>query len=494
MPPEMTSTLEPTPEVTASTSAVAPKRRRGAVVSILPLVLLAGVFVVLVRFASTPLHNSDTFFHLRFGHEFLAGNWSLGDPGSVSTFATRDWVPTQWLPQLVMARTEDWFGLAGVAWLAGLQFLGLAVALYAAARRWADPIVASPLVLVALIASGSGMSMRPQVISYLLVAVTTAAWLRASETRRAPWWLVPLTWMWAMCHGMWPVGIVLGLVAVTGMALDRKVGGAGLARMAAVPVLSLVASCLTPVGPGLFSAVLLVNSRAQYFSEWGPPDFTSINCLALLALLAGTLLAMLRRREALPWTQVLLVLLALGWAVYSLRTVPVAAATLVPLAAMALQADIGERTRVSRGERVFVAGAFVAALAVLALLVPRTADEPAPQPDWVDPALSSLPAGTKILDESVAGGYLMWRYPALDLMMHGYGDTYTDAELQRNVDISSLRPGWDDLVRDSDVAYALLPPESLLAYALREQEGWTVLHDAPDVQMLQPPDGWMTGD
>ena len=36
-------------------------------------------------------------------------------------------MPTQWLPQIVMAQIEEWFGLPGVAWLAGLLFLTLAL-------------------------------------------------------------------------------------------------------------------------------------------------------------------------------------------------------------------------------------------------------------------------------------------------------------------------------------------------------------------------------
>jgi hypothetical protein len=171
----------------------------------------------------------------------------------------------------------------------------------------------------------------------------------------------------------------------------------------------------------------------------------------------------------------------------------VAAAMLVPLAAMSLQTGIGDRTPVTRGERAFVGGGLVAALLALAVLVPSTADRPAPEPAWVEPALSALPEGTKILDESSFGGYLMWRYPQLDLMMHGYGDTYTTGELQRNVDVEALNPGWDDLVRESRVEYAVLDPNSVLAYALREQEGWTVVHGDSEVQMLAPPPGWMAG-
>ena len=58
----------------------------------LPALTLLGVLVVAVARAARPLTNPDTYFPLRFGAEFLAG-WSLRDPGSVSTSATRDWLP-----------------------------------------------------------------------------------------------------------------------------------------------------------------------------------------------------------------------------------------------------------------------------------------------------------------------------------------------------------------------------------------------------------------
>src|SRR4051812_37668274 len=121
-----------------------------------PLVML-GILVSLVLNCARPLTNTDTYFHLRFGEEFLHG-WSLRHPGSVSTFATRDWVPTQWLSEIVMARTEDWFGLAGVAWLSGLLQLTLFLTLYVVCRDRAEPLVAAALTAVALIAMQSGLS------------------------------------------------------------------------------------------------------------------------------------------------------------------------------------------------------------------------------------------------------------------------------------------------------------------------------------------------
>lgn len=457
--------------------------------SALAAAALLTVVLRLLFLASQPLSNLDTYFHLRFGHELLTGAWSLRDPGSVSTFATADWVPTQWLPQVVMAQAEDWFGLPGVAWLAGLQFLTLALALYLACRRYAEPLVAALLVGAALVACTPGMSMRPQQISYVLVVVTAALWLRARDTGRVPWVLVPLICVWTMCHGMWPVGIVLGAVAVAGLALDRSATGARLARMAAVPVLSALAALLTPVGPGLYGAVLQVGSRAEYFYEWGPPDFTRGYCLVLLGLLALTVVPRVRRGP-LPWFDVLLIGLAAGAAVYSLRTVPVSACLAAPLAALALQPALGARPAVRRPERLLVLGGYAAALVALALVVPHTADRPRETPSWLDPELSALPAGTPLVGDQAWGGYLMWRFPQLDLVSHGYGDTFTDAELERNADLAGARSGWVELLRGTGARYAVLPPGAPLAYGLRELEDWTVVQRDDDLELLRAPEDW----
>jgi hypothetical protein len=451
---------------------------------------MAGVYVAMVRLGSFPLGNFDTYFHLRFGHEFLTGAWSLRHPGSVSTFATQDWVPTQWLPQVVMAQTEEWFGLPGVAWLSGLLFLTLGVSVYWACRRQAEPIVAVLLVFLTLVACTPGMSMRPQQISYILVVVTTAAWLKARETGRAPWLLVPITWVWTMCHGMWPVGIVIGVAAVVGLALDRRHPPRVLLRMLAVPVLSAVASLLTPVGPGLFGAVLQVNSRAKYFYEWGPPDFTEFYAVVLLVMFALAVVPRVRRGP-IAWSDLVLIGLAALWAVYSLRTVPVAACMIAPLAAAAVQPSLGARPRVLRPERVLLVAGYVLSLAALAVVVPHTADQPRETPAWVDGALGDLPEGTKLVNDGGYGGYLMWRFPQLDLLMHGYGDTYTDDELERNADIDAVRGGWVELLKDTEVEYAVLPPNSPLAYNLREIQHWVVVHHSDDLEMLTAPPGWL---
>lgn len=470
-------------DVDEETSLVSVVARR-----VVPVALLVGLFAVLARVAAQPLSNGDTFFHLRFGHEFLTGAWSLSDPGSVTSLGTARWTPTQWLPQLVMAQLDSWWGLPAVAWFNGLQLLALAVTIYWCARRWSEPVVAAPVTLFAVIAAGPGLSMRPQVMSYLLAAVTVTVWMAVRESGRTPWPLVPLTWFWATYHGMWPIGVVIGLVAVTGLGLDGAARGRALLRHLAVPLLSLLAAGLTPVGPRLYAAVLQVGSRGRYFSEWGPPELTQPNAIALLVLLATTVLVAARRGDT-SWTRLLLLAVTVACAVYSNRTVPVAAAMAAPLAAHALQQLVGRRTRPARPERVLVVGSALVTLAVLAVVTPHTSSEPAPQPSWVRPTLSAMPAGTRILDDSVYGGYLMWAYPQLDVVMSGYGDIYTDDEIKRNYDIEAVAPGWDRLVRQTGAEVAMVSSRSSFGYAL-EQAGWTRTREDDDVLLLQAPAGW----
>jgi hypothetical protein len=330
---------------------------------------------------------------------------------------------------------------------------------------------------------------RPQVLSYLFAAVVVGAWLRTLDDGRVRWWLVPLVWLWAMVHGMWPVALLVSALATVGLALDRRPRGT-VVRAAAVTAASAVAAALTPVGPSLYGAVVTVGARRSYFAEWLPPSWADPQSLTFAALLAATLIAMWRRGRN-TWTETFLIALAGVFAAYADRTVPVGAAMLAPLAAAPLQALFGPRTRVQRAERWAVGGGALAALVALALVVPHTSDQPPAMPAWADAAVDRLPPGTKVLNDWNLGGYLMWRYPRLDLMMHGYGDTFTTAELDRNIGLLMVEPGWQSDLRASGARVALLRPQSLLASELRV-EGWQVVHTSDSLVMLRAPAGWVS--
>ena len=351
-------------------------------------------------------------------------------------------------------------------------------------------MVVAFVVPVTLAACWPALSMRPQVLSYAFMAVAVHAWWRAAETGARPWLLVPLTWFWAMWHGMWPFALVAGVVGVVACVLHRRPGRSEVVRQLGVLLGCAIAGAITPVGPGLYPAVLTVAGRARFFAEWGPPDFTSANGAALALLAAPALLVWLRRGTT--WPGALFLGLGLALALYSNRTLPLAAVTLAVVAATALQQLLSSASVTpSRRELGLGAAAGVLGLAVLAVLTPRTAD--GPDDDLVsaevEAALDDLPAGTAVLNDWGDGGYVMWAHPQLDLVMHGYGDTFTTAELQRNSDILDLERGWQDLVRSTGAEVAFLPTDQPLTAAL-EDAGWRVVDGDDDVELLTAPDDW----
>src|SRR5690606_37331384 len=96
-------------------------------------------------------------------------------------------------------------------------------------------------------------------------------------------------------------------------------------------------------------------------------------------------------------------------------------------------------------------------------------------------------AGTKVLNDWPSGSYVLASHPDLQLVMHGYGDVFTDAELARNAELVRTEPGWDDVVAGLDADVALLDPDTSLGYAVEHQLGWTRIEGDDDFVLLQPP-------
>lgn len=384
-----------------------------------------------------------------------------------------------------MAWVAEHFGLAGVAWLSGLWFVALLIAVYGVCRRRSPALVAAVLTALVLFACSSGLSARPQVLSYILIAVTVDLWLRTSEDGRIRWWLIPLAWLWAMTHGMWLLGVVTSFAAAVGLSLDRRETlGDAHRRIFLVPLGMLIAGGLTPAGPDLYRSVFLVGSRSSIFSEWQPPNFAT-PAVAVLGVMLGLAVVLAVRRGHSSWLFTAFIALACAWAIYVERTVPVAAVTVAPLLALQLRDFVPDREPV-RGERWWVTGLAAASLAILLATAPMAAR--IHQPRWVDPALTVLPGGTAVLADWAPAGYLSWAYPNLAPVMTGYADMYTDSELERFVRLKSLDPGWDHIVASYGAHVAILDPHLPLAYALQKTLHWRVLHRSHDVEMLVAPD------
>ncbi|MFC5728370.1 MULTISPECIES: hypothetical protein [Nocardioides] len=439
--------------------------------------------------AKQPFRAFDTYFHLRFGDEFR-GSWSISDPGQPSTASTNDWLPTQWLAQVGLSLVSDSLGTTGLVIVFAALVSALAAGTYLLVRSWASLPAATIVTPIVLLACLPSVSLRPQMLSFLFATVVVASWAGVRRSRRVPWWLVPLGWLWAVCHGMWILGVAMSLVLAVAVCVERRAGRRETLLMLSVPAGMLLAVCLTPAGPRLIASVLLVNSRAEYFREWGPPDLASAVGIPV-TLLLFTAVLLTARRGHLASVDVALLGLGTVFSLYSLRTLPLAAVVLAPLVGSELSRLRAQRTvrrtALGRPELTVVAG-LSTLLVILAPLLPDSGrDEAAEQLAAFDARLEALRPGEVVLTDRVSGAVLLWTHPELDVPIHGYGDVYTDDELESYRVLVKVAPGWERTLSDLRPSAAVMPDDLPLTHALLQQ-GWSVTQQEQELLYLSPPE------
>ncbi len=391
-----------------------------------------------------------------------------------------------------MAKFEDWFGLPGVAWLAGVGYLAFVVAVYLLCRRRADMLVSVTVTGAVVVASASVLSARPQLLSLLVFAWVAERWTVAARTGRPPWVLVPVTWVWATAHGLWSAGVLLGVVMTVGVVADSPGQRRRALRLILVPVLSLVAAALTPVGPRLLASQFAVSARSSMITEWAATSFRTPDAFAVAAM-AGVLLLLWTRTGRLPWTKVLVFLMACGWAMLVTRLVPFAALLLAPLLAEALTSLRAGRVVTPgavRAERITLVTAPAVLLGAMALVVPHTATRPGDVPAHLAPRLERLAPGSAVLVEDPVGSWIEWRFPALSPTFDGMLDAYPIDYLKRLKAFHDVRPGWKHFVHDTGARDAVLPRGSAVSAAMQHRLGWrAVQRDGAWVYLVAPDGG-----
>lgn len=459
---------------------------------------IAALLILMTRltyFAAQPLSNADTWFNLRLGRD-LGAPWDWSDPPSWSTYATADWVPTQPLAAIVMSAVEQVAGIPGIAWLYGVGLLAFLLTVYGICRAQASPLVAALGTCLAMIGASGSLSARPQLISLILVPLVVHVWLRTEQDGRPRWWLIPLTWVWAMCHGFWIVGVAIGFVVVAGMMVDGRPGRRGrrgrhgrrdAARLALVPLVSLVVAALTPVGPRLLLTPFAVSDRSELISEWQRASFASLEPwpAAIMVVLAAGILA---SRKMLTVPEALLLLMAVGGIFLNGRTVALAGLIAVPMFVRALQEQVSfpvdHASRRVELRRLWLAGAAMAV--VLGVVVPHTADEPSDVPAAFSARLSTVGEGETILNDPSAGSWLVWRNPQVNVVVDGLFDAYPVGYLRRTHRAMQAQPGWEGYVARADPVLAVLESREPLVDALQE-DGWTLVDEDGGYVLLEPP-------
>jgi hypothetical protein len=295
--------------------------------------------------------DGDAARHLTVGSYILDTGGIPREDVFSYTMSGAPFVPYEWLAEVASALSYRWAGLAGPVALHGIV-IGLTFVVLLAQLRARGHAALLALGVTALAVGISSMHWiaRPHAFTFLGAAVFAAVldgWQGGRRSHR--WlWLLPVSMiLWANLHGGFLVGLVLlGIY-----------GGADLLRWAAGPraivpaaarhlrelllpaLATLAATLLTPAGPGLLGHVtgyfgnrILVDRTAEYTSPNFHDPAYRLFLLTIVVLLATV--AWSRRRPQLH--EGLLALVFLGFALYSLRNIPLFGIVTAPLLAAQL--------------------------------------------------------------------------------------------------------------------------------------------------------------
>jgi len=462
------------------------------------------VVVVLAKGLTDP----DFFTHVRTGQLIVeTGQIPTTDPFSF-TWAGQPWTLHEWLSEVFMYLLISATGVLPSLVLFGLiPGTLLAILVYALVRR---EVPLRPVALACVLAAWifvPYVTIRPQAISWLLMAVlVTFLWsLDAARPRRALW-LIPLFVAWANLHGLWVVG--LGVVALyvlfTVAGRTPMAGLAGWRWIAAAFIGCLLAVMLTPAGPaGVLYPLRYIDAGdwgLENIHEWQSPDFHGVAHWGLLTLIL-TLVAVGLRGGAPGWMGALTVL-GVAMSLVSLRNAPLLAVWSVPVVAMALAARWPARLTPRpppasqiRARRIMEATTAIAVVVISAVLVlpqtPAAHLEETVASEFPEAPMDIVLAQTddaRILAEYGWGGYVIYRGydDGARVFVDGRNDMYDQSILDDYSAIRAADPGWEELLASYDVDAMIWPTDVVLTRGLLDGTGWCEAYRDEDQVLYLP--------
>jgi hypothetical protein len=439
--------------------------------------------------ALLPLGDPDLWWHLRTGELVLEEGFTRTDPWSWTS--TEPWLLHEWLSEVVMYVAYSVGGYHGVIVLRAAMLGLIAWLVLRSCRREAGPGVTAVVGLLALVAIYPGSGERPQLASFALLALMLPRLRRALEDRRAPWELVPVTYVWANLHLLWVSGLVLYAALVFGLLLDlgtrewRKA-----VPFVAVGVVSGLVTMVTPNGPTLLLMPLKAVGAPGFIpTEFLPPKISDPFTACAVALVFIVLVGWARRTGPVPATEICFVLAATFIGLTYVRTIPILAIAVAPLAARTIQDWSRQEVQpvtLRRGDR-WIAGSLAISTLVLAVFwLPQVPGIKTGAPYSATRYLDDLPGRARVINEYEFGGWLLWAGRDVSPGIDGRAETKTIEYLNSYVATLNLQGDWRGFIRRSDADAAWLRQEAPLVEGLRLL-GWQVVHRDDFTYVLVPP-------
>lgn len=431
------------------------------------------------------------------------------------TMPGEPYTPHEWLAEVVVALAHRLMGLDGTVLLTGLV---IATAFWLVHKRnqltshsFLTLLLVGALVLLT---SANHWLDRPHIFTFLFLALWLAVMEAMRRGRVKLAWLLPLLMLpWVNLHGGYMTGLItwalygLGLVwdgylfkTSDWVALPVKFWRYYLAGGAA----SLLVTLLNPSGIGLWKTnlgFLASDFMVNHLDEYKSPDFHDFTYWPFLACILLLLLGfgLGKKKARAEW-----LFPALAWmamALYSTRNIPLFVIVAAPLLALTLQDLItqysetklvrwltrvdGNFSQLDASMKGGLWPALVVALSVIGLSAGVRFDKqrignnfdpqifPVEAVNW----LEDHPQSGEVFNYYTWGGYLLYRdQSAYKVFIDGKIDFYGEELASEYLRVIYTEPGWESILDEHGVDWALLPVEEKAAQLLAASADWTVVY------------------
>ena len=415
--------------VTHATEAASPMR------GLLPLWVGVGVYALFFVAGNRLLIDPDTLWQITVG-QWIIDHRAVPETDVFSfTMRGQPWISTQWLAQVLFARTYAVFGWSGPVVISAAAIAASFALFTKYLGRHLSESTTLVFVAAALALTVPHLLARPHVLAMPLMVAWFGGLIAACDRRAAPsLWLLPVMALWANLHG----GFVFGLVLIAPIALDAvvnteaKLRQALILRWAAFALAALVAACCTPYGWNSLLAsqkILELGGALPLIMEWKPADFGNVGALEVCLLLGIGL--SLWRGVKLPPLRIVLLLGLVHMALAQARAGEMLALLAPLVLAVPLSKQIGS-IEVSAAAPPAGRGVLFAGLSVLLMAgtfayasVHRFAPHPHSAPVAAVTELKKLNVA-RVLNDYDFGGYLIARgvAPFIDGRTELYGEKF----------------------------------------------------------------------
>lgn len=453
-------------------SSLAPKAS-SSIEKLVWTVTLLSIFLLLTR---TPV-DADVWWHLRAGQVMWESRTLLLQDVFSYTVIGAPWVNAFWLSEIFLFFLYALGGyFALTIFVAGTG----ALTFFIISRQInVNPFVGAFIVILASITAAPIWGPRPQLFSFLLVALLDF-WL--SDSGRPRWVLTPLFALWANLHGGWIWGFLLLGAHAAGLGIhlltsadERPTRWRELRSLLGWTALSALAVGLNPNGLSIWLLPFQQVTVSMEIQEWLSPDFHRIDFHPMLWMLFLLMLTAPFAPKPLNWGQVFK---ALGFAYLTFvaqRNIALFAITAAPLLASwthtALQPLVSRPPQSTRdlpihwrqGINALLVGLLTMAALLNAWQVsrPEQVDEnyPLGAVNWLR---ENRPTG-RLFNSYNWGGYLIWALPEYPVFIDGRADLYGNDLLDQ----------WHSVVNNRQESLAILDKWQVKTILL--EPGWPVI-------------------